>query len=98
MELPGIKLGYLIAGFAGGVVSLRYVQGLTWWQGALSVISGAFVANYLTPVLQEVLKLGPSTEYGAAFICGLCALNLTAGIFKLSQRFKDNPKLPGDQQ
>lgn len=97
-EIPGIKLGYIIAGFAGGVVSLRYVQGLNWWQGCVSVFGGAAVANYLTPVLREWLTLSESSEYGVAFIAGLCALNLTAGIFKLSQKFKENPKIPGGQQ
>lgn len=96
MELPGLKLAYMIAGFAGGVVSLRYIKDLNWWQGLLSVATGALVANYMTPILQFYLKMPESLEFGCAFIVGFIALNLMGGIFRRSEQFRDNPKIPGE--
>lgn len=96
--VPGMKLAYIIAGFAGGVVSLRYVKNLTPWQGLLCVIGASVCANYLTPVLQHFLGMPPALENGAAFIVGLIALNLTAGIFKKSENWRDNPTLPGEKK
>lgn len=94
-EIPGIKLAYMVAGFAGGVVSLRYVKNLNWWQGLSSVLGGTLTANYLTPVVQFYLKMEQPQEYGTAFIVGLVALNLLAGVFKLSEKWKEDPTLPG---
>jgi hypothetical protein len=92
-SIPGIKLAYMIAGFAGGVVSLRYTKDLTPGQGFLSVVGGATCANYLTPVFQHFLGMPPALEFGAAFIVGLIALNLAAGIFKRSEKWRDDPTI-----
>lgn len=94
LEGLGIKLALVIAGFAGGVVSLRYVQGLNWWRGVLCVISGVFVANYVTPIFMHFTGIPPIYETGSGFIVGLIGLNLTAGIFKRSVIWKDDPKIP----
>jgi hypothetical protein len=77
----GVKLVNLIAGFAGGVVSLAFVQGLTRFQAVMAVVVGALSANYLTPIAVD--KLGivqPDFQNGMAFVIGLTAMNLIPAI------------------
>lgn len=97
----GIKLGTLVAGFAGGVVSLAFIQGLTRWQAVMSVVVGSLSAAYLTPIALARLDISPELQNGAAFIVGLCAMNiiplikLAAG--KLVERFFGSaPPTQGD--
>lgn len=96
----GIKLGTLVAGFAGGVVSLAFVQGLTRWQAVMSVVVGSLSAAYLTPIALTRLDISPELQNGAAFIVGLCAMNIIPLIKvaanKLVGRFFGAPPTQGD--
>jgi hypothetical protein len=94
VEIPGFKLLYVIAGFAGGIVSLAFVRGLTRWQGVMAVLVGALVANYITPVIQHYLQMPAALENGAAFITGLCAMNIIPGILFMSKRWSQDPNIP----
>ena len=78
----GIKLSTMIAGFAGGVVSLAFVQGLTRTQAVMAVVVGALSAAYLTPVVVAKLGISPELQNGAAFVIGLCAMNAIPGVKK----------------
>ena len=98
IEIPGIKFAYMVAGFFGGIVSLRYIEGLTWWKGLSCVATGMAVANYITPVFQHFLKMPHDLEFGAAFLTGFIALSLMAGIWKKADKWKNNPELPGEQK
>lgn len=93
----GVKLASLVAGFAGGVVSLSFVRQLSRWQAILAVLTGSLSAGYLTPVVQLYL---PSAvpEPTLAFLVGLTSMNLIPGILALSDRFKRDPQLPGGGQ
>lgn len=92
----GIKLGTMIAGFAGGVVSLTYLRGLTALQGVLAVFTGATFAVYFTPIVFSYAfkSTGSSDiENGIAFVLGLTAMNIIPGIIKLSETFKKDPQI-----
>lgn len=84
----GIKLSSTIAGFAGGIVSLAFIKGLTRFQAVMAVVVGALTANYLTPF--AVYKLGvvqPQFQSGMAFVLGLCAMNIIPAIKAGAARF-----------
>ncbi len=86
----GVKLASLVAGFAGGVVSLSFVRELTKLQAALAVLTGALCAGYLTPAV--VAYLGSAfPEPSLAFVVGLTAMNIIPGVLKISELFKRNP-------
>lgn len=86
----GVKLASLVAGFAGGVVSLSFVRELTKLQAALAVLTGALCAGYLTPVLG--LYLPPAVpEPTLAFLVGLTAMNIVPGLIRLSELFRRDP-------
>lgn len=86
----GVKLASLVAGFAGGVVSLSFVRELSKLQAILAVLTGSLCAGYLTPIF--ALYLPPVVpEPTLAFLVGLTAMNLIPGILHLSDRFKRDP-------
>lgn len=49
--IGGLKLSTLVAGFAGGVVSLAFIKGLNRWQAASAVVVGVATAYYGTPAM-----------------------------------------------
>ncbi len=93
----GVKYAALVAGFAGGVVSLAYLRELSRAQMVLAVLSGAACAGYLTPVAIPLIAgaIGvaatPALENAAAFLVGLTSMNLIPGLMHLSERFRRDP-------
>jgi hypothetical protein len=85
-ETYGLKIAYIIAGFIGGIVSLKFVQDLNRWAAVLAVFTGSAGANYGTPVLLHYMPLDASLEYPAAFLVGLTALNIIPLIIKASEK------------
>lgn len=87
----GIKLSTAVAGFAGGVVSLAFVQKLNRWQAICAVVVGCFTANYLNPVVDAKLGIASSDFVGCtAFVIGLCGMNIVplikAAFIKFAQQ------------
>lgn len=90
----GVKVTALIAGFVGGIVSLAMIRDLTPKIAVTTVIGGTACAAYLTPLIVEYLNLGGSNlENALAFLTGVCGMNGVAGVFKISQRFRNNPSI-----
>lgn len=90
-EFAGIRIGQLIAGFAGAVISLSYLRPLTKLQATSAVFTGAFTAAYITPLAVQYLGFGPRAENATAFILGLCAMNIIPGVLRLSAYFRNHP-------
>lgn len=89
----GVKFAALLAGFAGGVVSLSFVKELTKLQAMMSVITGAVTAGYLTPLAIHYLSLtSPEFQNCVAFVVGLTAMNIIPGLLKLSEMFRRDPR------
>lgn len=88
----GVKYASLLAGFAGGIVSLSYMRQLTAWQMALAVVTGALIAGYLTPIAQHWIGLPEAVENGLAFLLGLTSMNIVPGFMALSEKFKRDPE------
>ncbi len=87
----GLKYATLVAGFAGGVVSLSYLRELTRMQSGLAVVTGTLVAGYLTPVIGHYMDLSAVLENGVAFGVGLTSMNIVPGLLHLSEKFRDDP-------
>lgn len=88
----GIKFAVILAGFAGGVVSLSFVKELSARQAMLAVFTGTVTANYLTPVVASYFDALHAYENPTAFVIGLTAMNLIPGVLKLSEMFKRDPR------
>lgn len=93
----GVKYSALVAGFAGGVISLAYLKELTKAQMVIAVIAGSASAGYLTPVAIPMLAraigidASPAFENAAAFLLGLTSMNLIPGLLHLSEIFRRDP-------
>lgn len=93
--LFGLKVGSLVAGFAGGVVSLSFLKGLSHQQAVLAVFTGVASAAYLTPLAMHYVlpgQIDTPIEKGTAFLIGLTAMNIIPGFLKLSEIFKRDPR------
>lgn len=91
LETLGLKAGVVIAGLVGGVVSLSLVRDLTPLKAFGTVLGGTACAAYLTPIALEYTGFSGATEHALAFFLGVCGMNGVAGVFKLSQRFREKP-------
>ena len=69
LKLFGFETALFVAGLAGAWVSSNKVK-LTKWERLTSVISGGFIANYITPLFAELIEVSESAKYGSAFIVG----------------------------
>jgi hypothetical protein len=93
----GVKYAALVAGFAGGVISLAYLRELTRAQMVIAVLAGSACAGYMTPVAIPVMAraLGidptPAMENAAAFLLGLTSMNIIPGVLHLSEIFRRDP-------
>jgi hypothetical protein len=67
----GIEIAYLVAGIAGAFVSMHKTD-KTISLGELTrhIISGGVTAMYLTPVVNEVIRLNTSGLLFSAFVTG----------------------------
>ena len=87
----GVKLATLVAGFAGGIVSLSFVKQLTPLAGILAVFTGMVAAGYGTPALLYYVSLPAEMQYFSAFVIGLTAMNLIPAILKVSEILRNDP-------
>lgn len=71
----GIQISLLIAGFAGGLVSINKEKKLSLWGKVMVIISGGFIATYITPVFFMLFKFQDErAKYGIAFVIGYMGL------------------------
>ncbi len=91
IEIPGLKVGTLLAGFLGAVVSLRFLQTITVPQAILAVVTGSVVAGYTAPIAQMYLSLSAPLEHGVGFLLGLTSMNLVPGVVRLTDKFREDP-------
>lgn len=87
----GLKYASLVAGFAGGVVSLSYMRSMSRMQMSAAVVAGTCVAGYLTPLAALYWNIPVETENAVAFLLGLTSMNIVPGIVRLSSAFRRNP-------
>lgn len=83
LEAVGLKWVPLLAGFIGAVISLKFIEGQTAAQRVTTVVAGAFIAAYCTPLTIEILSLSnsPRMESAIAFLGGLFGMSIAgAGI------------------
>ncbi|MHB0965557.1 MAG: hypothetical protein ACYC36_03795 [Bellilinea sp.] len=78
------KLSVVIAGFLGGIVSLRFFDGLQLYEKCGVATTGALAANYLTPgIIAYFDMLASSYEGGIGFMIGLFGMSVTSAIFNI---------------
>ena len=77
LRTVGLRSAVILAGFAGGLVSLQDMQGLTRWKVASALFTSLAVAGYGTPLIVRWTGVDPDPlRYSIAFLLGLCAMRL----------------------
>ena len=67
----GIEIVYLIAGVAGAFVSIQKTDDtISVWVAIRHILSGGLTAMYLTPVINDVMRLNSSGLLFSAFVTG----------------------------
>lgn len=82
LEALGLKWITLAPGFVGALISLKFIEGLSMAQRASTVLAGALVAAYCTPLTVEVLSLSTKMEGAIAFLGGLFGMSIAGAAIK----------------
>lgn len=83
LEAIGIEMIIFFAGLAGGIASLTSKpQNMTRKQQFITVLSGGFSANYLTPMVSDLLNLSDKSLYGIAFLLGYSGMKFVEILIK----------------
>jgi ABC-type Co2+ transport system permease subunit len=69
----GIQIGTFFTGVFGAFVS-NSRKSMTRWEKFTAILSGGFVANYVTPLFLSILNLSEEAGYGLAFIVGFMGM------------------------
>jgi hypothetical protein len=73
----GIEIGFLVSGLFGAILMVSKNTSQNLKSAILSVIGGMASANYLTPVMVEIINLKDvKLQNGLAFITGFLGLKL----------------------
>lgn len=89
----GLNFEILLAGFAGSLASLSYLEGMTVSKRCWSLISSTLTAGYMAPALTNKLNAlvgspdQPPSGVFAAFFIGLVAQFILPGCIKITQVF-----------
>ncbi|GJN50831.1 peptidase M48, Ste24p [Pseudomonas tohonis] len=83
------KYGVAIAGFAGAVLSLSFLKGLTRKEAGLAVLTGFGSAVFTTHFVINYFGLPADADSrnGVAFLIGLLAMNIIPVIKAAAERF-----------
>lgn len=91
----GLKHGAVVGGFLGALVSLKFIEDIaswSWGKRITTILAGAAVAAYSTPLTVEVLQLTPKAEGAIAFIGGLFGMSLAGAIMKAIPAFVETAR------
>lgn len=85
----GVKKAGLIAGFAGAVISLRFIQEANTWPARIFMaLAGTMAAAYLTPGLAEYLGASERVESALAFGFGLFGMTIAGAVVQALREHK----------
>ena len=78
LEALGIKT---LAGFVGGVLALRFFEGLTTVGKLWTIAGGVAMAFFLTHPIIEFFTLKTAYEGAVGFVVGLFGMSIAAALF-----------------
>lgn len=77
----GIKLKVIVAGAFGAFISLRFFEGLRWWERWTTFIGGVGIAHYWAEGLAYFLQL--KFEAGLAVLLGIFGMAVISAFMKM---------------
>ncbi len=90
----GLNIGLAVSGFFGSLLLVGKQKNTNLREQIFSIIGGTMSANYLTPVVIDVLGIeGESLQYGFAFVVGFGGLKLVEVVY---EKYFGKLKSPND--
>jgi len=76
LQDEGINGGLAVAGLFGALMTMSRTAGLNTGRSILATVGGAASANYLTPLILHITKLGDDSAFShaIAFLLGVVGL------------------------
>lgn len=68
LQALGLNVSLLIGGVIGSLIGMK--PGLPWWKQFITVVVGAFIANYCSPIIVDLFGMNQNTIAGVGFITG----------------------------
>jgi len=88
MHAIGVQVGFLVAGFSGGVVSTLFATNLTRAQALGSIIASLLTSSYATPAAIQYFNIDANPyKFGTAFLIGLFTMSLVPALKLIGNRY-----------
>jgi hypothetical protein len=87
LEAVGLNFTLLLAGAIGTWVGMK--NGQPWWVQAITVFTGAFIANYTAPVVVDLFGMSAGSVGGVGFLTGYMGKQ---GLEFIIEKFKKDGK------
>ena len=84
----GLNIGFSLAGFFG---SLFHIRGLSKLDAMITVVVGTTSANYLTPLVVDMIHVGDRAQFACAFFIGTMGLRSTELVLSKFRTKKTKP-------
>lgn len=82
VTIVGLSLKSFVSGAFGGLVSLKFFEGLSWAGRVWTVAGGALIAGYSTQWVIGFLELSEKHEHFMGFVLGLFGMSAVSALIK----------------
>lgn len=89
LESIGVNIGIALAGMFGSLIMLGKNSSVNLRTTLFAIVTGVSSANYITPVLSNMINISEQYQMGVAFILGFLGLK---GVEKISEKLLKNDK------
>ena len=89
LESIGVNVGIALAGMFGSLIMLGKNSSSNLRTTLFAIITGVSSANYITPIVSNMINISEQYEMGVAFILGFLGLK---GVEKISEKLLKNDK------
>lgn len=89
LESIGVNIGIALAGMFGSLIMLGKNSSANLRTTLFAIITGVSSANYITPIVSNMINISTQYQMGVAFILGFLGLK---GVEKISQKLLKDGK------
>jgi len=89
LESIGVNIGIALAGMFGSLIMLGKKSSTNLRTTLFAIITGVSSANYITPIVSNMINISEQYQMGVAFILGFLGLK---GVEKISEKLLKEEK------